>query len=318
MPCCHRASTVKIKRYLSIVLMILLLSSCSRVKIAYRQLDWLLPFYLETYMQLSTAQRNYLEEQVEELLAWHCASHLDQYAGLLREANSRFQSGQMRRADLDDFRLRIIAYWFDLMRKASPVLSELLLTANREQLQELLHSLTDKNRQWLVDYQELSAAELQEEYRESITDELQKWFGELQPGQLQLVDVWVERFQPLGMEGWQMRWKWQARLRELLELRRDAAAFRAGIEELLLHPERLRSDVYQRRLDDNAAATIELLYQFSRQMDAGQRRHLQREILAMAGDFDDLACLGGPSIARMAGRKKFPVTAAGIAGAAGK
>ncbi len=214
--------------------------------------------------------------------------------------------------------MRIIAYWFDLMRKASPVLSELLLTANREQLQELLHSLADKNRQWLVDYQELSAAELHEEYRESITDELQKWFGELQPGQLQLVDVWVERFQPLGMEGWQMRWKWQARLRELLELRRDAAAFRAGIEELLLHPERLRSDVYQRRLDDNAAATIELLYQFSRQMDAGQRRHLQREILAMAGDFEDLACLGAPSIARTAGRKRFPVTAAGIAGAAGK
>ena len=71
MPCCHRASTVKIKRYLSIVLMILLLSSCSRVKIAYRQLDWLLPFYLETYMQLSTAQRNYLEEQVEELSLIH-------------------------------------------------------------------------------------------------------------------------------------------------------------------------------------------------------------------------------------------------------
>jgi len=298
--------------------MTLLLCSCSRMKIAYRQLDWLLPFYLESYMELSRVQRRYLDAQLADILAWHCASQLARYAGLLRDANRLFQSGQLRRADLDELRLRSIAYWFYLMRKASPVFSELLLTANREQLQELLYNLQEKNRQWLVDYQEQSAAELREEYRENISDQLQKWFGGLQPGQQLLVDSWVDHFQPLGMEGWQMRWKWQARLRELLQLRSDAAAFRAGIAELLLHPERRRSAAYQRRLDNNAAVTIELLYQFARQLTAQQRRHLQREIMAMAGDFDDLACRDASGIVGTAGNKRPPVTAAGVVGAAGK
>ncbi len=309
---------MNIKRCLAIVLMALLLSGCSRVQIAYRHLDWLLTFYLQSYMELSTEQRHYLDGQVAKLLAWHCASHLPRYASLLREANDRFQNGQMSRADLDGFRLRSIAYWFDLMRKASPVLSELLLTSDRKQLQELLHNLQKKNRQWLVDYQQLSTAGLREQYRENISDELQKWFGRLQPGQQRLVDIWVRDFQPLGMEGWQMRWKWQARLQELLALRSDAAAFRVAIAELLQHPERLRSDAYQKRLDNNTAVTIELLYQFARQMNARQRRHLQREVTALAGDFDALACVDDPGVAAAADQKRAPVTAAGMVGAAGE
>jgi hemoglobin-like flavoprotein len=92
------------------------------------------------------------------------------------------------------------------------------------------------------------------------------------------------------MEGFQMRRKWQSRLRELTTHRNNVAAFKLGIEKLMLKPELLHSSTYQKILDDNRKTTIDLLYSIGKQLDKSQQQHLATETLAIAQDFDDLAC----------------------------
>jgi hypothetical protein len=281
---------MKTIRFFLIIILIALLSGCSRIKFAYHQLDWLLPFYLGTYMELTDDQDYYLEEQVKTLLTWHCATQLGNYAALFREANANFQTGKMSQARLDGLDSQIEQFWLDLMRQVSPVISQLLLTANNQQLVELFNSLGEDNREWLAEFQEQTDAELHDEYRERMTDALERWFGPLQEIQQQSVQKWVKQFEPLGMEGFQMRRKWQSRLRELTTQRDNAIAFKSGIDQLLLQPELLRSPPYQRMMDNNRKATMDLLYLIGNQLDNSQRKHLAMETLAIAQDFDDLAC----------------------------
>lgn len=281
---------MKIIRFFLIILLFLMLSSCSRIKFAYNQLDWLLPVYLESYMSLSEDQSIYLKVQVTTLLVWHCAMQLANYAELFREANADFQKGKMSRARLDYFDEQIESYWLDLMRQLSPIISQLLLDANNMQLEELFKRLEENNSEWQKEIQEQNDTELRDEYQERITEVLEYWFGPLQETQLQVVHEWVGYFQPMGLESIKMRRKWQSRLHVLISHRNNKAAFKAGIDQLLLQPELLRSSSYQKILDDNRKATKDLLYYIGNHLDKSQRKHFAMEALAIAQDFDDLAC----------------------------
>jgi hypothetical protein len=277
-------------RYL-VPVAVLLLSACSsRIQLAYHQLDWLLPYYLETYMELSDEQSSYLEQEVEELLAWHCSTQLTVYAELLREVDADLQAGRMTRARLEDYNRRIQRLWRQILQQAGPAIATLLATASEKQLEELFHGFRERHEDWLSGFNEQTDAERRREYAERMTRELERWFGPLQSSQQQAVLAWSAAFTPLGRDGLQMRRRWQARLAELVAQRDAAAQFRNGLEALFLNPQALRTPVYQQRLDHNRTVTIDLLLAIGRQLDPGQRRHLAHEAASVAQDFEQLAC----------------------------
>ena len=273
------------------VAFLLLLTGCSsRIQLAYHQLDWLLPYYLETYVELSDEQSSYLEQQVEELLAWHCSTQLTSYADLLREVDSDFQASRMTMARLEDYNQRIQQLWRQILRQAGPTVAALIATASQAQLEELFSGLREKNAEWLSEFSAQTDAELRQEYHKRMTRELERWFRPLQPTQQQAVIAWSAAFTPLGMEGLQMRQRWQARLSELAARRHAAAEFNAGMEALFINLEALRTPVYQQRLDHNRKVTIVLMHEIGKQLDREQRRHLAHEVASVAQDFDQLAC----------------------------
>ena len=267
-----------------------LLTACSRVQFVYNQLDWLLPYYLETYIDLSDEQGAYLEQQVGALLTWHCSTQVTAYADLLREANTDFQRGRMSPERLENYSARVESYWRQLMRQASPTIVGLLLEASDEQLEEFFDEFERRNDKWLAEFREKSDRELHEDYERLMTKALERWFGPLSPTQQQAVMEWRERVVPLAEEGFKMRQRWQARLSELLSQREDVSAFQAGITELLVNPEVVRPPVYQARLEYNHRTTIYLVHEVGTELTGTQRRHLAHQTSSIARDLDQLAC----------------------------
>lgn len=278
------------KRFLIVALLIFLLLGCSRIKFAYNQLDWLIPYYLGTYMELTEEQSVYVENSLEEILIWHCSQQLPKYADLFRTANLKFQTGQTTREDLEHYIARFKEYWQDLVLQVTPVLGHILITSNQEQINGLFKNIDEKNREWLEEYMEQTAAERKIEYRERVGEELERWFGPLNNGQHLETKKWVEQFTPLGLEGLAMRKNWQQKLRGVIYHRKDLSDVTSGLKELLLRPEQYRSTSYQNRLDENKKVTIDLIYQVGKQLNHSQRMHLAAEIISVATDFDDLAC----------------------------
>ena len=277
-------------RFLLLAVLIGLLTACSRVQLVYNQLDWLLPYYVETYIDLSDEQGAYLERQVEALLTWHCSTQVSAYADLLREANADFQQGRMSPERLENYSARVESYWQQLMRQVSPTIAGLLLDASDEQIEELFEQFDRRNHKWLAEFREKSNRELQEDYRRSMTNELERWFGPLSSAQQQAVLAWSERLVPLAEEGFKMRQRWRARLSELLNQREDVSVFQAGITELLVNPAVVRPPVYRARLEYNHRTTIDLVHEVGTELTGAQRQHLAHETSSIARDLDQLAC----------------------------
>jgi hypothetical protein len=282
-------------RIFQTLLLVLLLSACSRIQLAYNNLDWLLPHYLGSYMPLSDNQDSLLEAGVDNFLHWHCSTQISSYAQLLRDVDRRFRSDDLTRTELTTFNDRVQQAWTTILQQGSPALGVVLLTADETQTQELFEGFEEANSEWLEEFEATSDEALRDDYRERMSKELQRWFGELDEQQEQILVVWSRQFQPLGLQGLEVRRRWQSRLREIMKNdRNDPEAFQRKFAELLTTPDRLRTPLYQQRLDHNRDVTIDMIYRIVQQLSDRQKHHLERQVKAVAGDFDDLACRDEP------------------------
>jgi hypothetical protein len=269
-----------------------LFAGCSRVQFAYNQLDWLIPYYVDTQIELTDSQEGYLQQRVDALLDWHCSTHLEAYADLLRSANTDFQNGTMSEQKLRHLFSQVELYWKEIKQQANPAIANLLLTASDSQVEELFNNFTNKDIEWLEWFDALSDEELRLDYQKNMTKELERWFGPLQASQQRAVVDWSLRFEPLGMESYKARYRWHESLRDLMEQRDDVKTFNSGVEQLLVSTEMIYTSEYVSRVDHNTKISIELILFVGSKLDDSQRKHLARKVGSVAGDFDQLACTG--------------------------
>lgn len=277
---------------LLIAALTLLLVSCSRIQLAYTNLDWLMSRKLASYMPLSDTQNKLLKTNVKHFLDWHCSTQLRRYSQLLHEANSRFQSNNLTRDELLAFNKRIEQGWTSILQQAAPLLADILLTADDDQTQKLFKGFEKRNSKWQKEFDSKTPKEHSHDYYKRMHKELRRWFGKLGKQQRQTLTEWSRQFKPLGHEGLTMRQRWQDYLRKIMSNRDDPDAFRRAFASLLDSPEELRTRGYLQRTQANHAVTIDMLYAIIRRLDAKQKQHLRNKVRAVAGDFDELACSG--------------------------
>jgi hypothetical protein len=267
-----------------------LLSGCSRIQFVYNQLDWVIPIYLNSRMELSDTQSAYLKENVKSFLSWHCSTQLTEYASLIRDAAGNIQTGRIERAQIERYNQRIELFWTRMIKQASPVISEVLSNASDAQIDELSSNFEKENREWLAKFREQTEEELRNDYYERMTTELERWFGPLNHIQQQAVAGWSYKFSPLGMEGQANRVRWQSRLRVLLDQRKNQPFFTAAFDELVVNGENLRSSAYQKKLENNREVTIDLLYLVMNNTNEMQQQHQSKRAESIARDIDKLVC----------------------------
>lgn len=277
-------------RLLWMIAAITLMSGCSRVEFAYNQLDWLLPYYIETHIDLNEEQSTFLGKRVEALLSWHCSTHLHAYAELLRSANHDFQTGNTTAEKLLAYSTRIEQFWEEILLQASPAIAELLLDANQSQLEELFNGFQKRNKEWLTEYSKLTPEEIRHDNETHMTKELKRWFGPLQSSQKSAIQEWGISFTPLGLEGLRMRKAWQDRLQQLTLETDNREIFLAKLQQMIVNPEKHRSTEYRERLDHNRNETIRLIHTVVNSLTQRQKDYVNRKVISIAGDFDDLSC----------------------------
>ena len=70
--------------------------------------------------------------------------------------------------------------------------------------------------------------------------QLERWLGDLTPAQHQAVVAWSADMTPGGGDRLAARTSWQQVLRQVLAQRGDTPAFRQGMRQLFVEPERMR------------------------------------------------------------------------------
>ncbi len=279
------------RKILAITIGVLLLTACGP-RWTYTNLDWIIPWYVEDYIELDPHQSDELSARLAYQLDWHCRTQLTRYAGFLRELRSDLSvPGQPVRADrwAEHFD-RLKAYWVELVYKIGPDAVAILVTASDEQIDTLFANIEKKNRDLEGEYVDPPVDDRRRNREKRMVKRLAYWTGPLNPKQKALAADWASSLAETADEWLAHRRRFQAALHRELARRQPGPDFERRFLDLFAAPERLRDPSYQEKIDINKQLTFRFLENISSALTLKQRRHIVERLDKLADDLDQLAC----------------------------
>lgn len=267
----------------------LLLAACSRLDIAYSQLDWVLTWYVDGYVTLTSDQGGLMRERVNALKRWHCTDEVPAYARWVRGTGQEL-AGAPTVAALDARFAEFEQALRRLGRQAAPEIADLLLTASPEQVDALQASLRKRDEKFRAEWVDIPREQLDAKRAAWMVKHLERWLGPLDAAQRARVEAWSRQLIPTAADTLAFREAWRAALDDALKRRDRPDAFRTRIADLVGDPRRLAPPSREARFLENRRITWEMLVDVAGRMSPEQRRTLLARTGGLAGELEALAC----------------------------
>ena len=158
-----------------------LLAGCT-ASFTYNHLDWLIPWMVEDYVDLTRDQKKTLKAQLEPFLVWHRREELQRYIEILDEIDTDVDStltGPQVHGWIDDVVLAAERTEYSMLQLALEFGDEL----SQEQMQEFIDSLWERQREYEEEYLDRSDQEYVEDNAGELADFMKKLIGRLTPEQ---------------------------------------------------------------------------------------------------------------------------------------
>ncbi len=278
-------------KVLPVIIAVVLLVACGP-RWTYTNLDWIIPWYVEDYIELDPHQSDELSARLAYQLDWHCRTQLTRYADFLRELRSDLSvPGRPVRADRwADYFERLMAYWVELVDQIGPDAVAILVTASDEQIDTLFENIEKKNTDLESEYVDPPVDERRRNRAKRMIKRMAYWTGPLNAAQKALVTDWASSLAETAEEWLAHRRRFQAALHRELDRRQPGPDFERRFLDLFAGPERLRDPSYQEKIDINKRLTFIFLENITRSLTLKQRQHTVERLEKLAGEMDQLAC----------------------------
>ncbi len=170
-----------------------LLAGCSgALRIAYDNADAFARWKANSYLHLSGADSEELDERIDAFHAWHRAVALPAYARIAEDAARRVAAG-LSQADLvwgyDSF----VARGEQGLRAAAEQIAPLLDRVGAEQLRHIERGFAEDNRRFEKDYLRGSEEDRRKRRVRRTVERLEDWLGRLSDAQRARVEQYAER-----------------------------------------------------------------------------------------------------------------------------
>lgn len=278
-----------LKRLLVLLCLGLLLVGCSRLELLYRNLDWLLPWRLDHYLDLDRQQQAWLKPRLQTHLGWHCSVELPRYLDWLQRTRHLLEQpapspAQLRSqfAEIDDALQRIAV-------QITPTAIALLQTLSPEQVARLYSALDEDNREAREDFLESPLAEQISQRSKRMQERLRPWLGPLSPAQQRQIAHWSSRLGEQNRLWLGNRLRWQQALRDALATRHQAD-FAMRLTRLLQERERFADADYQQHQADMRQGLAELFSDLLGSADSQQRAQLSQRLRVFSRDLAEQLC----------------------------
>ncbi|MFL9815205.1 hypothetical protein D7241_18325 [Stutzerimonas sp. VN223-3] len=278
------------KALLLLMVVTAVLAGCSRINLAYRNLNLLIPWSLNDYLDMNRDQQNRFRERLREHLSWHCRTQLPSYLDAIERMQLQVRLGQLDeaalRAHAQDAKQAIQAIAIEI----TPTTAQLLSDLDDKQVRELNESLDDDRREREEKYLEPPLAQQIRERSERMQERVEHWMGSTSAAQRQRIFEWSHTLGEQNRLWLGNRVHWQQALSDALTKRHEAG-FEERIARLLQDRESFWTDEYRAAFTSTEQATIELIGDLYAMSDAGQRRHIDEQLEEMRKDLGSLDCL---------------------------
>jgi hypothetical protein len=262
-----------VKKLVQILLICCLVAGCT-VSFTYNQLDWLIPWYVESYVDLTKDQKRSLKEQLQPFLAWHREEELRSYVEILDEIEMAMDSpvtGAQVRAWIDEIVSAAERTEFSMVQLGLEFGDQL----SDAQMQEFVDSLWERQRDFEEEYLERTDEEYVEDNADELANFLRKLLGKLsgdQKDRLLSAAQSLCRFDKpwlIDSEEW---------LRELAPLLKRESGWQSAVKAAFLARKSNRSPEFRECLDRNYTVISEAIADVENQATDRQKEHLRNEI----------------------------------------
>ena len=279
------------KKLLLVSSILIVMAGCGP-RYVYPHLNWLVPWYVSDYISLDATQKNMLQKRLLKQLDWHCRTQLPTYAETLRAIGREFANADQAVdfSKIRSYNIKLMKFWRELMQQIGPDITDILITASDEQIDELFDNLAKQNREFSKEYVDLPPAKLSENRQNRMRKRLKYWITAPTTEQKEVISTWSKQMVPLSEDWLQNREMLQTEARRLLVQRNSNPEFRAALLKLIVNPEHMRTPAYQTKIETNIELTIKLIIQLDRLLTPAQRSYFLKRIDSLATDFDKLSC----------------------------
>ena len=179
-------------RIISLLVLAGLLQACSAVKLAYNQAPELAYWYLDGYVDFSSAQSVQVKDELSKLQAWHRQTQLPIYIDTLQNVQQKIlldMSAQDTCTLLSDVRRKLGV----LSDQLQPAVVTLLDTLTANQLELVARKFDKGNADYRNDYLQTAKSTLQSKRYTQAVSRAEMLYGRLDDKQLTLIGQQVEK-----------------------------------------------------------------------------------------------------------------------------
>lgn len=271
-----------------VFLALLVLGGCSSTTFVYNRLDFLLPWYLDDYVELNTVQDQFLDDQLQPFLAWHRTLELPLYLQILDDIERRLER-QLTVDDITAISLEFEQAWFRLEDRALDWLLALGERLTDEQVREFLAALGERQEEYEKKYLKRSDQEYRRDSYDSLVDNLQDYLGRLDKDQKQVLENASEQLMRSDAIWLRERASWMQRMEEFM--RREPGWQQAVRDSIKRRSETVAADyveLYEHNLGVIYAALAETLNSRTEKQDT----RLRKKIADLREDLQTLVAQG--------------------------
>ena len=268
----------------------LLLAGCS-TKFTYNNLDWLIHWYVDDYVELSDRQENLFDEHFANWLNWHRSEELAKYVKHLKSLKADVENERLTAESISDHLWKSREHWERLRDHVSPELAQLAAQLTDEQVESLFKELSEENdeiAEKLAEAEGKSEDEVTESRVEDIEDGISDYVGRLSKQQKAIIRQYAPDFHGTRALWLAYRKDFQLAARKLIDKREINPEFETEFVALLTHPDDFRSTDYQQLRLQNTQLYGRMLEQLFYTLSDKQKNKLINKIDDMIEDFEYL------------------------------
>jgi len=278
---------MKQSRVVPILLLVLLLGGCGG-NFIYNQLDWLIPWWMDDYVDLSRDQKKDLKARLQPLLQWHRQEELRNYLILLDDIDAGLRR-ELSPQDLQRWAEEMWLAYIRLEKKSMPMLYAMGTSMSDSQMGEFMESLYKEQAKLEKKYLKRSDEEFLEDSLDNLEENMTDFLGRLQPTQKQRLQLAAEQLQRFDAAWLEERRRWLDTLAGILLDRQPD--WEQRIEVALDQREDNRTEAYSQGYEANQRlifqAMADVLNNRSERQDAKLRREigsLRKTLLSLIPD----------------------------------
>ena len=265
-----------IRRFLVLMLSVLLVSGCSLGMLSYRNADWLLAYKIDDWVNLTAEQKTWLRPRLTQLQVWHRSHELGHVQRLLRDSNL-LAAGAPKE---DEIQAIYTASVLTLNRPLEQLLPDTLLLLSRlepAQIAYLERKLAKDNQKLAKDIVLTPDARRSLRAKKAVK-QFEGWFGRLSTTQEADLIKRVDALPLLDEMRLNNRQRWQTELLELLKSKPDSKLFSAELRSLMLDPQRRRDPVYDQAWKLQQQEWVSIVAWIVKHASPAQKARLQKKL----------------------------------------